>query len=206
MPDHKYNEVKSYVNDEIFLVPRWLPQEYLKNCILLSDRTELLRRLPCGGVVAEVGTQVGKFAKEIMEIINPREFHIFDLSFAQFQHSIFESRLRKSEIILHEGDSATEMSKLPTELFDWIYIDGNHFFEGVSRDIREAKRLIKPDGFLIFDDYTIYSPLEHLQYGVMRAVNDLCLDENFEIFMFALDVRGYHDVACRRRVSPALVV
>jgi len=205
MAEHEYYRLKSQVDDEIFLAARWLPQEYLKNCILLSDRMELLRRLPSGGIVAEVGTDVGNFAKEIVQIVNPREFHIFDLSFARFQHSVFESEIRKGGIILHEGDSATEMSRLPSQLFDWIYIDGDHSFEGVSRGIREAKRLIKPDGILIFNDYTTYSPLEGMQYGVMRAVNDLCLDENFEIFIFALNVLGYHDVACRRRRTPVLV-
>ena len=105
-------------------------------------------------------------------------------------------------MILHEGDFSTEMSRLPEALFDWIYIDGDHSFEGVSRDIREAKRLIGPDGFLIFNDYTVYSPLELAQYGVMRAVNDLCLDEDFELVMFALGFLGYHDVALRHR-SPA---
>jgi hypothetical protein len=93
------------------------------------------------------------------------------------------------------------MSALPGGRFDWIYIDGDHSFEGVLRDIEQAKRLIKPDGLLIFDDYTLYSPLERVQYGVMRAVNDLCLYDNFKMVMFALSPLGYHNVALRRRRS-----
>ena len=150
-------------------------------------------------MIAEVGTQRGNFAKKIFKIAEPNEFHIFDLSFDHFDREFFRIEIQSGRVILHEGDSSTEMSKLPGATFDWIYIDGDHLFEGVVRDIREAKRLIRPDGFLVFNDYTVYSPLERQQYGVMRAVNDLCQDEDFEIVMFALNVLCYHDVALRRR-------
>lgn len=201
MPTQKrnYRRTKSLVDEEVFVTPRWLPQEYLTNCTVVSDRTELIRRLPQKTVVAEIGTQFGSFAKEILELTQPREFHIFDLSFGSFDRAFFDGDILSGRVVLHEGDSSTEMSKLPDGLFDWTYIDGDHSFEGVQRDIREAKRLIRPDGYVVFNDYTVYSHLEAIQYGVMRAVNDLCLDENFEIVMFALNVLGYHDVALRRR-------
>lgn len=202
MQKHNYEQMKSAVDDEVFSIPRWLPQDYIAHCTLLSDRTELIRRLPRQAVVAEVGTDYGNFAKQILKIAEPREFHIFDFSFGRFDRAFFDNEIQSGRVILHKGDSSTEMSKLPEALFDWIYIDGDHSFEGVMRDIREAKRLIAPDGFLIFNDYTIYSPLERTQYGVMKAVNDLCLDEDFEIVMFALNVLGYHDVALRHRSPP----
>jgi predicted O-methyltransferase YrrM len=84
-------------------------------------------------------------------------------------------------LVLHEGDSSTELSKLADETFDWIYIDGDHSFAGISRDINEATRLIKREGLVIFNDYTVYSPLERKQYGVARAVNDLCLETHAKI-------------------------
>jgi SAM-dependent methyltransferase len=188
---------------EVFVRPRWLPQIYLAHCTLLSDRSDIIRRLPRRGVVAEVGTLRGNLAKLILKITEPREFHIFDLSFDCFDRAFFESEVLSGRVILHEGDSSTEMSALPEAVFDWIYIDGDHSFEGVSRDIREAKRLIRPNGFLVFNDYTIYCPLQRRQFGVVRAVNDLCLDEDFEMVMFALNVLGYYDVALRHPSSPS---
>src|SRR5258708_10554786 len=162
MPTEKddYDQTKSFVDGEVFLTPRWLPQEYLTHCTLVSDRMELIGRLPRNAVVAEIGTQFGSFAKQILELSRPREFHIFDLSFSGFDRAFFDSEILSGRVTLHEGDSSTAMSTLPDGLFDWIYIDGDHSFEGVSRDIREAKRLIRPDGILVFNYYTIYSPLE----------------------------------------------
>ena len=40
--------------------------------------------------------------------------------------------------------------------------------------------------------------MERLQYGVMRAVVELCLEQEFEIVFFALHGLGHHDVALRR--------
>lgn len=40
-----------------------------------------------------------------------------------------------------------------TELFDWIYLDGRHDFQGVLEDFRAAWPLLKPGGIMVFDDY-----------------------------------------------------
>ena len=54
------------------------------------------------------------------------------------------------------------------------------------------------DGYLIFNDYTYWSPVECIPYGVMHAVNELCLDEDWQVAYFALDPYMYCDVAIRR--------
>jgi hypothetical protein len=65
-------------------------------------------------------------------------------------------------------------------------------------DITQAVRVIKPQGLIVFNDYVKYSPLELVQYGVMEAVNDLCLRQNFEMVGLALHGLGYFDVALRK--------
>jgi predicted O-methyltransferase YrrM len=194
----RYETVKSFVTDEVFTVPRWLTQDKVKNCKVFCDREEMTEHLLKGGIVAEVGTDKGHFAKMICNVVKPRELHVFDLTFERME------RIESSAVILHEGDSSTEMAKLRGNKpgwFDWIYIDGDHSYEGVVKDIEQAVRLIKPDGLLIFNDYTIYSPLENSQIGVKRAVNDLLLDEGFEMVLYALHSLGYCDVAVRRQLG-----
>src|SRR5262249_41563463 len=140
----KYDLIKSFVDDEIFVIPRQLPQACVANAILVSDRRELLKKLPRKCLAAEIGTQGGEFAKEMIEICEPRELHLFDLSFLHFDRKFFEAGISDGRVIMHEGDSSTKMSKLTSGIFDWVYIDGDHSYEGILRDIREAKRLIKP--------------------------------------------------------------
>ena len=44
-------------------------------------------------------------------------------------------------------------SKVAEELFDFIYIDGDHTKEQVTKDANNAWRCLKPNGILAFDDY-----------------------------------------------------
>lgn len=38
-------------------------------------------------------------------------------------------------------------------IFDWIYIDGLHDYQGVLNDFEASWRLLKPGGVMVFDDY-----------------------------------------------------
>ncbi len=50
------------------------------------------------------------------------------------------------------GDSSTLMSKLKDK-YDYIYIDGDHTYEGVKKDLWAAPQLLKKGGVIICDDY-----------------------------------------------------
>jgi hypothetical protein len=199
-----YYVTKSFVSDELFNAPHALGKHSLRRCRLLPDRVELLKHLPRRARVAELGTYYGSFAKQILETCAPIELALFDLTFHLLDAAYFAPHIELGRVRLHEGDSSTLLRTFPDEHFDWIYIDGDHSFEGVSKDIAVAKTKIKRNGLLVFNDYTVFSPLERCQYGVQRAVNDLCLNDDFEILFFALHVLGYHDVCLRRRPRGAL--
>jgi SAM-dependent methyltransferase len=125
--------------------------------------------------------------------------HIVDVDMSLLERDLLEAARGDTMVHLHEGDSSSYLDSLPEHTFDWVYIDGDHSLEGVQRDAAAALRAIKPDGLLLFNDYTPYSPLELYPYGIPRVVHDLCLDHGFEILYFALEPRGYHDVVLRRR-------
>src|SRR5262245_17597798 len=55
-----------------------LGTEHVQRCVVLPDRIALLEQLPKGGVVAEVGTLHGEFAREILRRVEPRELHVID--------------------------------------------------------------------------------------------------------------------------------
>jgi Methyltransferase domain len=180
------------------VAPPDLPDRHLCHSRVLPKRFEILPLMPKGGVCAEVGTQLGTFAKHILSVLQPRLFHIFDLDFSLFDHSHFNHAVAQGRIQLHQGDSSTLLGALPDRSFDFIYIDGDHSYAGVTRDLAQAARKIKDNGWIVCNDYTVYSPLEKCKYGVYRAVNEFCLRDNYEIIYFALHPWGYHDVALRK--------
>ncbi len=90
------------------------------------------------------------------------------------------------------------LESFPDAYFDWINIDAQHTYEGVKRDINAARRKVKADGLLVFNDYTMWSYVEMQPYGVVAAVNELCLEDNWTITYLALPDHMYCDVAFRR--------
>jgi hypothetical protein len=186
-----------------FTSARPLEERHLRNCRVLPDRYRLLAKLPRGGVVAELGTHQGNFACQILSQVRPDVLHIADIDLRPLKRDRLEQARGETVVHLHEGDSSAYLMSLPDHTFDWIYIDGDHSREGVQRDAYAAMRKIKPEGLLVFNDYTAYSPIQLCPYGIMEVVHNLCLDHGFEIIHLALNGLGYHDVALRRRREDA---
>lgn len=99
---------------------------------------------------------------------------------------------------LHQSDSVQALESFPDHFFDWIYVDAQHTYEGVKRDIAAARRKVKADGLLIFNDYTIWSYMEMQPYGVVPAVNEFCIEHHWALAYLALPDHMYCDVAIRR--------
>jgi len=93
------------------------------------------------------------------------------------------------------------LASFPDEHFDWIYVDGDHSYDGVTRDIRVARTKVKQGGLLIFNDFTLWSPVECIDYGVPHAVCELSAQHGFEFVYSALHPHLYNDVALRRPLS-----
>jgi predicted O-methyltransferase YrrM len=65
----------------------------------------------------------------------------------------FESIRDDIKISIIRCDSKTYLNNFADETFDFIYIDGAHYYENVKSDIQQAKRLIKKCGIISGDDY-----------------------------------------------------
>jgi len=177
-----------------------LTEEHIRDCTLLPNRVSILERMGKGGVCAEIGVQTGQFSQIILDTCSPSELHLIDLDLKIYGiKDKFQSKINADIVHLHEGDSSTVLKEsFSPNYFDFIYIDGDHRYEGIKRDIEAAKLKLKPGGFLLFNDYTYWSPVECMPYGVMQAVNEFCLDENWQMKYFALAHYMYCDVALQK--------
>ncbi|MGH7801501.1 MAG: class I SAM-dependent methyltransferase [Thermodesulfobacteriota bacterium] len=175
-----------------------LREKHLRNCIVVPERAVLLERLPKGGVVAEVGTLHGEFAHQILHIVEPRELHLIDHEIQPTVRKMADDPSLRRRLHIHHRDSVEALDSFTDQYFDWIYIDAQHTYDGVKRDIGAACRKIKSDGLLIFNDYTVWSYVEMQPYGVVAAVNELCIEDGWEILYLTLPSHMYCDVGVRR--------
>jgi len=184
---------------DAYLMPApGLDTVHVQNCRVVPNRLALLTDcLPPNSICCEVGTGKGRFSRKILELSNPRELHLIDLSFKDFPHIEFAAA--SGTVIFHEFDSIIALTRLPDRYFDWIYFDCNHNGDGPSRHLEVAKHKIKPTGMLAFNGYIFWSHKEFMCYGVMQAVNEFCLKEKWEMSCLALHNEGYNDVVIRKR-------
>ena len=134
---------------------------HVKNCRFVESRLKILKYLPKNSVVAEVGTQYGHFAEQMMAIAKPKKLHLIEYNFDLFKTEISKKQIIRVQegiengtVELHEGDSSTNLRSFPDEYFDWIYIDADHAYQGVCKDIQQGYTKVKAPGMMVFNDYT----------------------------------------------------
>lgn len=180
-----------------------LPAAKLLGCEVLPNRLALLDRLPKGAVIAEIGVDRGDFSLEILRRCAPEKLHLFDMDMTRLQNrDVLEViAQRASPVKLHAGDSSTNLRKVPDGYFDVIYIDADHAYEGVKRDIDAAVPKLKPQGVLIFNDYCVWSATSMFHCGVARAVHEFCLGNPWKLRYIALQPMMYNDVMLVRETA-----
>ncbi|MGA3400722.1 MAG: class I SAM-dependent methyltransferase [Acetobacteraceae bacterium] len=179
--------------------PRVVPRnELLANCRVLPNRLDIIARLPTAGCFAEVGTLYGDFIVDVIEINRPSEVHLFDFSFEPLRP---QNRARLDafgHVTYNIGDSSTQLASFADAFFDIVYVDADHSYVGVLKDLHQALRVLKPDGWLVCNDYTLWDATQCLPYGVYSAINRFANENDLRFEFLALHPDGFHDVALRR--------
>ena len=81
----------------------------------------------------------------------------------------FSTAIAAERVVVHRTPSATALAAMPDRSLDWIYIDGDHRYEGVIADLRLGFAKVKPGGLICGDDYM---PGNWWEDGVIRALHD----------------------------------
>lgn len=175
-----------------------LGYEHLQECEVLPNRYEILKRLPRHGRVAEVGVDRGDFSLCILETAMPTELVLIDIDTDRIVAENREKLEASGITQIIQGDSSAKIAELEDGSMDWIYIDGDHKYDGVKKDIEAALPKVKMNGLLAFNDYTVWSPQTMFHCGVARAVNELCLSDGWRLVYLCLHPLFYNDVVIAR--------
>jgi hypothetical protein len=144
-----------------------------------DQRAFLLDLMPKDSVCAEVGVWKGNFSEQILRSVQPRRLHLIDpwvcASDAVYKEAMyapeqggnqkymdemhlsilskFSAEIGSGCVVVHRQPSEDAVKQFPSSYFDWVYIDGNHLYEFVKRDLQEFGARVKVGGFLAGDDY-----------------------------------------------------
>ena len=197
-----------------------LPERLLLRSRVISNRWDALALWPRDAVIVEVGVGLGDFSASIMKHCAPRQFiaiDSFDLhtletlwgkptsehfgprTHRECYEARFADEIAGGGVRVIQGDSAQAIASLDDDSVDVFYVDADHRYEFVKRDLDALLPKLKRDGWLIMNDYIPMGVgYDDTPYGVIQATNELMVEDGWEMAYFALAHAMYCDVGLRR--------
>lgn len=179
-------------------VPGWF---YANDVALFVDLSAHQRARGQSGDLLEIGTYLGKSAVLLGFLLGPGErLVVCDLFEGQAESAEarrekdrwypglardqFEENYRRYHDRLPDvvAGPSTELDRLgPDGSFRFVHVDGGHQYEVVRHDLKNARRLLAPDGVVAIDDWrSVHTPgviAATWEAVVANGLNPLCITE-----------------------------
>ena len=161
----------------------------------VAARSAVLKSLPPGGVGVEIGVWKGEFSTRILKTAKPKLLHLVDpwlvsarednnleawyganaISQSEMDRihdgvaSAFANEIAAGRVQIHRDASKDALSAFADNSVDFVYVDGDHSYEGVVADLEAALRVTRARGLIVCDDYMLG---KWWKDGVVRAVHE----------------------------------
>jgi len=175
----------------------------VKKISTIEPRDFLLKKMPKNSICAEVGVHIGDLSERILKILRPKELHLIDpwkyekdetyieslyggkkgesqVNMDKRYESVlkrFKAEIDSGQVVVHRDYSGI-LENFDDGFFDWIYIDGNHLYEFIKKDLELSYSKVRNNGFIIGDDYTDGG---WWQGGVKKAVDEFLTRDLVEL-------------------------
>ena len=176
----------------------------LSGCKLYADRESGEKQhLHRNGKILEIGVAGGAHAASLIQNLNPTTFHGVDINFEQLMDEYkitLENHAKEGKLQLHQADSVKFLEKMlaHNKKYDLIYIDANHWYQFVNKELQLSAKLVDVGGHIVLNDYRMWFVSSMQPCGVIKATNNFLNDnENWKVEYFAINDRDI----CLKRVS-----
>lgn len=164
---------------------------------MIKYRKHLNKLLPKNPVTVELGVAEGFFSADIVRDWNSSIHYavdnwspigsVGDGSFPQEWHTKnYENAVKRfsqfgDKITILRGPTYRMSQHVKNETCDLVYVDADHSYEGVKRDIESWWPKLKRGGIMAFHDY------ESIEYGVKQAVTEFANSKGLQINLIPED-------------------
>jgi hypothetical protein len=147
--------------------------------------------------ILEVGTHSGNYAERIYQIFPKSSIYLLDTwdsNNTDFYYSTrpglvekayamtLEKFKDKPNVNIIKADSVVAYKEFQDNFFDWIYIDGDHSYDGVKNDLQNWFKKLKINGIMSGHDWDVNSSNpEFEKFGVQKALTEFLEDFNNSI-------------------------
>lgn len=141
--------------------------------MIFDPRAHVLHLIEKGSNCAEIGVWKGAFSQKMLRR-RPGKLHLIDpwLYIPEYGDRVYGSRgdnsqekmdgvfhevqelfKREPSVVLHRKTSEQAVSEFADGYFHFVYIDGNHSYEFVKKDIEQFLPKVRDGGYIAGDDY-----------------------------------------------------
>jgi len=163
--------------------------------------------------ILEIGIHRGDFSRELFDNFNPKKLVLVDPWIAfddpEYNNSFYGNKSKDGQSIQDQyyqevinkfnnetqkyeieiiRDTSDNFFKVNNTKFDLIYIDGNHLYDFVKKDILNSLKFLKKNGLIVLDDYRLSGWWKD---GVTKAV-DYHIKNKKVNFLAKHDIFNYH--------------
>ena len=169
-----------------------------------DTRKDMVRELvKPNGVYAEVGVFKGDFTLFLQETLKHSKLYAIDLfegvtgsgdqdgnNFSYCNLDETHKMLDSNGIVTLKGDSSTVLKTLKDESLDMVYIDADHTYEAVLKDLEAASSKVKNGGWIMGHDYQMNMSKARTAYdcsGLKQAVDEFCAKYHLSVQHLGMD-------------------
>ena len=134
-------------------------------------------------VGVEIGVLRGENAREIMsEYSEIKHLYLVDSyknSYSEYTKALEILRQWENKLVWCIDDSVNASKDFEDNFFDFVYIDGDHSYDGVKRDIYAYWPKVKKGGAISGHDY---NPRWESMKGIIKAVDEFVAENKLELW------------------------
>jgi hypothetical protein len=115
--------------------------------------------------------------------------NVVHYNLAKSYHELTDKYKNSSIVKLIQSDSSSYLKTINNDYYDIIYIDGDHSYEGVKKDLSASFEKVKNGGYIMGHDYemNMNKAKNVYEFGVKQAVDEFCRLYNQNITEKAID-------------------
>lgn len=177
---------------------------------VFDNREKMIRFFVKEGMVGcEVGVFAGEFAESLVRR-KPKSLTLIDcwsspdgMLFSgdvdgnngvnlpqEYLYGLVVSRFGNVDTVkILRGWTFEKIPLIPDNSLDYVYMDADHSYEGMKRDLQLIQPKLKPDGLLMGHDYEMNFAKAKIpwKFGVQQAVDEFCQETDYKLIAKAMD-------------------